>query len=253
MLIVLNCASAPLPARAAFWEDLPRRGDPLLQGFSVGFFGGVQSWQLGTLEDALVRRAEDLATQQFELAGDSFGWRPAFGAELSYHFADRWLVRTAFEWARFAAEDRDGDSLPQLGGGLPFVSIGYKTTVEARYFLTTLGIQRVHHLRTLALSWGPGVVIAPVRVRDRVDTWLETETSVATQEINASGVGLGLDLTMTLDYLMESASSIYVDAFVRIGSTRVEVDEAAWDNSFTPGKRDVEFTGGGMRLGVRFN
>ena len=105
----------------------------------------------------------------------------------------------------------------------------------------------------LVLSWGGGVVLAPIRVTDTVNNWLEAETSVADQEITASGFGVGLDVTATLDYLMESNSSVFVDVFFRLGQTTVEVDQAEWDNSFTPGKREVEFTGGGLRLGVRFN
>jgi hypothetical protein len=229
-----------------------RNEDELLDGFALSFFGGVQTWDLGTLEDVLELRSRNLAVQGFALDAESFGWQPAFGVEFAYHFRRTWLARVQGEWTRFESEVRSGKSQLELGGGDHFVSVGYTTRVETRFFLGTIGVQRASHLGPIVLSWGGGIVIAPIRIEDEVDNWIDTETSAAKQKTTASGVGVGLDLTVTVDYLLEGSNTIFVDTFYRNGSTSVELDQVEQDGAFTPGVREVEFSGVGVRLGLRW-
>jgi hypothetical protein len=248
ILATLSSFSVSSAAPPLAW----RNEDELLDGFSVSFFGGVQTWDLGTLEDILELRRSNLATQGFAFDAASFGWQPAFGVELAYHFHRSWLARVQGEWTRFESDARAGKTQLELGGGDHFVSVGYTTKVETRFFLGTIGVQRASHLGPIVLSWGSGIVIAPLRVEDEVNNWLDAETSAAKQQTTASGVGVGLDLTVTVDYLLEGSNTIFVDTFYRNGSTSVDLDQVEQDGSFTPGVREVEFSGVGVRLGLRW-
>jgi hypothetical protein len=225
---------------------------PLTEGFAVGITGGVQKWSFSSLEEAMGERHDDLAAQGFSLDTVDFDWSAAFGGELSYRFSGGWLVRGQAEWSQFSWNDRDGQSLHRLGGGRDFVSVGTTTEVKTNFVVGSLGIGRVHPVENVAFTWCVGGIIAPVKVVDTVENTVDAAPSDASSEVSASGVGFGIEGVVAVDYPALNSQTLYLEGFYRVGSTEVELDDGAWDSSFTPGLRKIEFTGFGFRLGMRW-
>jgi len=248
LLVCSFVLAAAGPVRADIVESAP-----LARGFAVGFTGGVQDWSLSSLEDAMVARHAALSAAGYSLGDPSLGWAPAFGGEISYRFESRWLVRVQGEWSRRSWSGRDGQSERRLGGARHFVSVGTTTRVETNVGVASVGVGRVHPYRALALTWTVAGVVAPLKVEDVVENTLDAQGTDAKTKMTASGVGFGGEAAVALDYPVASAQTVYLEGFFRYGATEVKVDDPAWDSSFLPGSRKLEFTGFGLRLGLRWS
>ena len=252
-ILAILAAGPTGPARAQVPGEMRVGAQHLLEGWSFAVAGGVQTWDLATLEDVTELRAQSLSTTGFRLETQAFGATPAVGGELAYHFGGAWLVRLHGEWMRFKVTDRSSRAVPELGDGFNQVSVGYETTVQANPLVGTLGLQRTFIYKGAAISLGGGAVFVPVKVTDSVENWVEGQSAEAQQIIESSGFGVGLDLTATVDYLLGGSSTLYLEGFYRNGSSTAETDDPALSGSFVPTKREVEFSGVGLRLGMRFN
>jgi hypothetical protein len=244
---------APRSADALSWKTPKRDDHAYFSGWSFALTGGVQRWDLRTVEDVLEARAADFATQGFDLPVPDFPWGPAFGLGISYHVSPDWLARVHAEWVTTTVSGRDAASFPELGGGVALVSLEYETEVRARVALVTLGVERTHLFRDTAIAWGAGAVFAPIRVRDRVVDHLRGEASEGDRETFATGWGIGLEVGATWEYLLDGGTSLFLEGFYRNGSARVTLDVPAFDGTLTPSEREVEFTGPGIRLGMGWN
>lgn len=249
ILAVLLAVGQPGPVRA----DGPP--PPLARGWSIGITGGVQKWSMKGLEEALEARHASFAAQGYEFQEADFDWAPAFGGEISYRFASRWLVRFQAEWARHSWSDRDGHDVQPVGGAAvsEWVSIGTTTRVETKFAIASLGVGRVHVFESVGFAWAVGGIVAPLEVTDQVENTVEAVDSVAPSDVTASGVGVGAEGVLSIDYPVHSSSTVYLEGVYRIGATEVELDEAGWDGTFTPRFRKVDFTGFGIRLGLRWS
>jgi hypothetical protein len=216
--------------------------------FSV--VGGVQSWSLGTLEDLGDRRSAALAAQGIPLGNEEFGWAPTYGAEMRVRLSGPWFARVRAEWSSREVSARGGGTLSKLGYGSDFVSVGYETQVRTRPVLGIVGLGREFAVWGLPATLSLGGVVAPVRVSDILADWIDAQTSGLQQEMKATGIGFGLETAFTLGYEVGS-SALFIETVYRNGSAEVELDDMAWDNSFLPGKRQIEFTGFGINLGLR--
>jgi hypothetical protein len=226
---------------------------PLAQGFAVGLTGGLQGWSLTSLEEAMTERHAVLAAEGWSLEDPNLGWAPAFGGEVSYRWASRWLVRVQGEWSTRSWSDRYGQSVRLLGGGRQFVSVGTTTTVKTNAVIASLGVGRVYHGESVAFTWVVAGVVAPLKVEDVVENTVETQPTDAKTKMEAKGLGFGGEAALSIDYPSDSSQTIYLEGFFRYGATEVEVEDTAWDSSFIPGKRKLEFTGVGLRLGFRWS
>ncbi len=226
---------------------------PLAQGWAIGFTGGVQKWTMTGLEEAVDLRHAASGAQGYDLKSLDFDWAPSFGAEISYRFASRWLVRAQAEWVRHTWEDRDGRTVWRLGGGRDFVSIGETMRVETNFAIASLGVGRVHGNQSVAFTWAVGGVIAPIEVKDSVHDTVEATDSIAPNDVTATGIGFGAEGVVTLDYPAHSSSTVFLEGLYRFGATEVELDDPAWAGTFTPLRRKVDFTGYGFRLGLRWS
>jgi hypothetical protein len=250
ILLVLPFALARPQSAAA--EDVAAP-PPLARGFAVGLTGALEGWSLTSLEEAMAERHAALAAEGWSLEDPSLGWAPAFGGEISYRWESRWLVRVQGEWSRRSWSDRDGQSVRLLGGARQFVSVGTTTRVETNAVIASLGAGRVHPGESLAFTWTVAGVVAPLKVEDVVENTVDTDATDAKTVMEAKGIGFGGEAALAMDYPSQSAQTIYLEGFFRYGATEVEVEDPAWDSSFLPGRRKLEFTGFGLRLGLRWS
>lgn len=249
ILAVLLAIGQSGPVRA----DEP--GAPLARGWSIGITGGVQKWSMKGLEEALEVRHAAFGAQGYSFPAANFDWTPAFGGEISYRFASGWLVRFQGEWSRHSwSAGYPNERQPVVGAPVSErVWIGTTTRVETNFVMTSLGVGRVHVFESVGLGWAVGGVVAPLEVTDRVENTVEAEDTVAPNDVTASGVGLGAEGILSVDYPVQSSSTVYLEGVYRIGATEVELDDPAWDGTFTPRFRKVDFTGFGVRLGLRWS
>lgn len=221
--------------------------------WSFAVAGGVQTWTLSGLREVESLRSANFAAVGYAMNAGDAGWAGSVGAEIDYHLGRRWRARVQAEWTRFRIEDRDARYLSGFGEGRELVSIGYETAVTTNPVIATVGLRRVKAADPLVWSGGLGLVLAPVTIEDSVKNWVDATDSAVEQRIRGSGFGVGGEATVTCDWLTESTTSVYAEAFVRLGRTTVVLDEPERASSFTPEKRDVDFTGGGLRVGMRWN
>ncbi len=212
---------------------------------------GAQTWSLETLESVSSDRAADVAGAGFRLEGIEYGWVPAFGAEFRIDFHKPWFFRLHGEWLRMRAEDRSGTVLLEMGRGSRFVSVGYETEVRTRPFIASIDFGRSFWLGGTPVYLCVGPVLAPVKVTDTYTDWIEGETSIGELKREATGFGVGVVGTLTLGYFA-GTTDLFLEFFYRNGSTQVELDEPDFERPLLPLKREIEFTGGGVRLGLGF-
>ena len=218
---------------------------------SVALHGGFQFWTVSGLEESLSERNDSFAQDGFQLREPAFGIGYAFGAEFQYRISRSWFAQLGADWTRLSFDDRDRRTIPFLGGtDRPAISISYTTRVESRPMVFTVGLGRAFHTQSVRYALVAQGTIAPLKVVDEFTVFVDTEHDTRTE---ATGIGFGGGGSFTADYVTDSSMSLFVDLFFRIGATEVELSEPAWESSNLPGTRRVDFTGGGIRLGVRWS
>ena len=70
--------------------------------------------------------------------------------------------------------------------------------------------------------------------------------------MTSKGTGFGLEGDFTVDYFTDVRTNLFAELFFRVGSAEVELEELWWESSLLPGRRRVDFGGGGIRLGLRW-
>jgi hypothetical protein len=161
-----------------------------------------------------------------------------------------WFAYLQVDWTQLKFDDRDLRTVPALGGAerTP-VSISYESRVRTRPFIFTPGIGRAWHSRAVRFAIAANAVIAPLKVEDFFNVYLDTEHD---SEVSATGTGFGYGGTVTMDYLTDTNMTLFLEGFFRVGGTDVELDSSEWESPTVPGTRTVDFTGGGLRLGFRW-
>ena len=246
-LIVQPAARAadPLP------EDTRRPPRPRREfgRLTLGLSGGVQWWLLDYLEKFLDRRAEFYSPYGYDLGAASFGATGGFGADLQWRLARGFFLRAQFEWTRVEWEVRDRQVLEVLGDRQP-VSLTYRTRVGTNPLVASLGLGWGAELTKVRLGLVTGMVIAPLYVRDVLQIYFGAAGNET--EAEAKGTGIGLDTAFAIDYFTDVPMTLYLELFGRYGRTRVELEQQALESSNLPATRVVDFTGVGVRLGVRW-
>ena len=133
------------------------------------------------------------------------------------------------------------------------MSIGERMRVETKVVLGSLGFGRVHSNGSVAFTWVVGGVVVPVEVEDTVENTVEAGDTAAPNTVTSSGVGFGAEGVVTFDYPALSSSTVFLEGVFRYGAAEVELDDPAWAGTFTPLHRKVDFTGFGLRLGLRWS
>ena len=60
------------------------------------------------------------------------------------------------------------------------------------------------------------------------------------------------ELDVAVDYLTDVQTTLYMEAFWRTGSTKVQLEDPVWESSTLPGERTVDLDGIGIRMGFRW-
>lgn len=236
------------------WTATPAGADPGRRHdfgtVSLALAGGFQMWTLPALEDALRLRGEELAQDGYELGRESFDLTYAYGAELEVRLSRAWFARAQFEWTRLRLEERDRRFVQFLGGAerTP-VSLSYGTKVQTRPVLASVGLGRAWRTRAVRMGLSGSLVLAPLRVVDEINVYLETETIT---EVQSKGTGVGAELAASLDYFTDVEMNLFVELFGRIGAVDVETEDDLWNGTIVPARRRVDLDGGGIRVGFRW-
>lgn len=251
LLLAALAAPAAGPAAEPAPDD-PRRvsdGPIDFRTFSLSLSGGIQWWHLSILEEFLDERATYYATDGFRLGGAAFGPAICYGLEFQVRLTDDWFVRSALEWGRARWEVRDRATIKILGSRQA-ISVTYETRVATDHLLFACGLGRAFRTDSFRFSLSANGLLAPLRVRDRLQLFLEEVDQEAVVE--AAGTGRGLEAVATVDYLTDTRMTLFVDLFYRLGDTDVELEGAAWESPTLPHRRRVDLDGAGFRLGVRW-
>lgn len=247
----LRCGAVIALAVALFSTEPVAAGRPGTLPIRFAISAGAQTWSLETLETVSNERAWEAAGAGFGLKGIEYGWVPAFGADFRIDFPKPWFFRLHAEWLRLKAEDRAGTVLLEMGRGSRFVSVGYETEVGTRPFIGSIDFGRQFWLGGTPVWLCVGPVLAPVKVTDTYTDWIEGETSIGELKRESTGFGVGVVGTLTLGYFA-GTTDLFLEFFYRNGSTQVELDEPGFERPLLPRKREIEFTGAGVRLGIGF-
>lgn len=218
---------------------------------TVGLTGGVQTWVLASLEESLGDRALLFGQNGYEFEGGDFGATYAYGADFQIRLTEMWFLRTQLEWTRISWSDRDRQFLAQLGSSSRTpISVSYESQVQTRPFLIAIGGCAARELRSLRIGLAASGLIAPLRLVDLVQVGV-VERVIET-EVVSSGTGLGFELDASVDYLTDVQTTLYLEAFWRLGSTTVKLEDDVWESDVFPGERSVDLDGFGIRLGLRW-
>lgn len=218
--------------------------------FSLGIGGGFQLWTLTALEGTLDTRADQLALDGFAFDSAKFDLTFSYGLEIQSRLTRNWFARAQFEWSQLSWNDRNQTHISQLGSTQRTpVSIAYETKVRTDPLFFTFGAGRAFVGKAVRFAFSGNVVVAPLRVEDVLEVHKESST---TSEVTSSGTGLGLEADFSVDYFTEVRTTLYVELFVRAGSTTVELEEGYWESTIFPQKRRVDFDGAGLRVGLRW-
>lgn len=218
--------------------------------FTFGITGGFQYWSLTALEGTLNDRAGLLAAYDFRFDPAQFDLTFSYGVEFQSMLNRDWFARGALEWTRLSWGDRDQAYIAQLGGlDRTPVSLTYESKVRTNPLLVTLGAGRAVHHESVRFGFSGNVILAPLRVEDVIEVFMEAATE---SEIVATGTGVGLGANVSVDYYTDVRTTLYADVFARLGSTTVKLEEGYWESSILPQKRRVDFSGAGIRLGLRW-
>jgi hypothetical protein len=253
VVLILGLLTQPVAVANVPSADDPRRPQRPRHEFgsvTVGLSAGIQWWQLDSLERFLAQRAAFYSAYGYELGPATFGLTGGFGADLQLRIGRGFFIRSQLEWTRTDWEVRDRRVIEVLGDRQP-VSLTYRTRVGTAPLLTSVGLGWGAEGRRFRVGLAAGVAIAPVYVKDILQVVYFGEASTTT-EIEAKGTGVGLDAAVAIDYFTDVPMTLYLELFGRYGRTRVELEDDAWESTTIPGKRVVDFTGVGLRLGVRW-
>ncbi len=217
---------------------------------SVALSGGFQSWSLASLEDALRERGEELATDGYALGGGSFDLTYAYAGEFQFRLSRAWFARAQVEWTRLKLEERDRRFLHFLGGAdrTP-VSLSYTTRVHTRPVIAQLGLGRAWAGRSVRVGLAGSWVVAPLRVVDEINVYLETETVT---EVRSEGTGMGAEFAASLDYFTDVEMTLFLELFGRFGAADVHTENDVWNGTVVPERRRVDLDGMGVRVGFRW-
>lgn len=251
LVVAVLLLAAPLPRGSAPEAEIPP-AEAFSNGWSIGLAGCLQVASLAGAEDVLAARSDDLAVLGFPREDTGFGARGGFAFDLARHLTPRWAVSLRGDRATFVAQSRTGRTLAELGGSRDFVSVGAKTVVRPRPVLFTLGLRYARAREPVTLSYGVGLVVAPLEVVDTPEDWVDAVTSSATPDVRAKGTGLGVAADVTLDWLLSPVNSVFVRVLARDGSVHLRLEDPAWDTSFSPSLRRVRLLAGELALGVRW-
>jgi hypothetical protein len=218
---------------------------------AVGITGGFQHWGLSDLEETLGDRAELFGQNGYELESGDFGVTYAYAAEFEIRLTELWFLRTQFEWTRLKWEDRDRQFIASLGASdrTP-ISVSYESRVETRPLLMGIGACAAKELRSIRVAVSGNALVAPIRLVDRVQ--VAVVESITETEVVSTGTGFGFEMDVAVDYLTDVQTTLYVEAFWRMGSTTVQLEDSVWESSALPGERTVDLDGIGIRLGFRW-
>jgi hypothetical protein len=237
-------------------QQLPAPSNPRILAtnefgrFALGLSAGFQTWSLDGLEQTLDDRAKQLALDGFDFDSGDFGLTFSYGADLQYRLGRDWFALAQFEWTSLAFEDRDRSFLVALGSrNRTAVSIRYRSRVQTRPLLISIGAGRSMEFTSVRVGVTGKAIVAPVSVRDDLVIFIDTESE---STVNSTGTGLGLETTASIDYFTETRTTLFVEAFGRVGSAEVSLEPGYWESTILPGKRRVDFGGIGVRLGMRW-
>ncbi len=217
---------------------------------SVALSGGFQVWSLSALEDALGERGEELAVDGYALGGGDFDLTYAYAGEFQVRLSRAWFARLQVEWTRLRLEERDRRFLQFLGGAERSpVSLSYTTRVHTRPVIAQVGVGRAWAGRSVRLGVSGSWVVAPVRVVDEINVYLETET---VSEVRSQGTGMGAELAASLDYFTDVEMTLFLELFGRLGAADVRTEDGVWNGTIVPERRRVDLDGAGIRLGFRW-
>jgi hypothetical protein len=246
LLGLVPASQAAPPSSFPTEEAAPRQ----FGSVTVGLSGGFQMWTLTGLEELIEDRAADFAQDGFELSSDTFEVTFSYGLELQLRLTRAWFLRGQFEWARLQVEDRDRKFLSPLGGrDRTPVSLSYQTRVRTAPVFLTIGPGRSVELESVRFGFSGGVVIAPVRVEDVLSVHMQSTTK---SKVLSTGIGYGLEGTASVDYFTDVRTTLFLELFYRYGATPVSLQDGYWESTNLPGERRVDFSGGGIRLGLRW-
>jgi hypothetical protein len=138
-----------------------------------------------------------------------------------------------------------------MGRGSRFISVGYETEVQTRPLIGSVDLGYTFWVAGAPVSLSVGTVLAPLKVVDTYEDWIDGETSIENHERESTGFGVGVVGTLSTGYFA-GTTDLFLEFFYRDGSTQVEIDEPAMERPLLARKREIEFTGGGVRLGLRF-
>ncbi|MCA9753113.1 MAG: hypothetical protein KC591_13040 [Gemmatimonadetes bacterium] len=249
-MIFLGALLLGATSSAGATEDGDDDGPSTFGDFSLAVHAGFQLWRLEGLEQSLEVRNASYAADGFQLKDPAFGPGLAFGAELQFRLTPEWFLFGGGDWTRMTFDDRDRRTLGYLGGSdrTP-VSLVLTTRVETAPALFRVGLGRAFEADAVRFGLSGGALIAPVRVRDEFEFYLEQPWRTSS---TSKGTGIGWTGTISADYLNESNMTLFLEGFFQAGSADVELEVAEWESSSLPGVRRVEFTGGGLRVGIRW-
>jgi hypothetical protein len=218
---------------------------------SVGVSGGFQSWSLDGLEETLADRADQFGEQGFLLGPGDFGVTYSYGVEIQVRLTELFFARAQADWTRLKWDDRDRQSLAELGApSRDGFSLAYESRVKTRPLMYAVGAGVARELTSIRVGLSGSLLIAPVEVEDNIVLargQSETETN-----LTSSGTGTGFGLNLGIDWFTEVNTNLFVDLFWRTGSTTVALDQADWESSLVPGKRRVDLDATGIRVGFRW-
>lgn len=246
-LAALALLAGPSPSPASPVDEEPQR----FRSFSLAFTGGFQGWSLTGLEETIADRAALYEAQGYELQEGDFPLTYSYGAEAEFRLTETLFLRAQLEWTRLKWDDRDRQFLSTLGGrSRTPISLTFESRVQTHPLLFGVGAGAARELTSVRFAISGNLLVVPVKVIDNVT--LSVVESKTESEIVATGTGVGFELDGTVDYLTDVRSTLFAEAFWRVGSTTVELENRIWESSAFPGKRDIEFDGIGIRLGLRW-
>lgn len=250
--ILLAASTAAGQTADPVTEAPPRRVLPTNEfgRFSLGISGGFQTWSLDGLERTLSDRATHLAQDGFQFEPGAFGLTFSYGLDVQWRLARHWYAHAQFEWTRLSFEDRDRSLLIALGSrDRTPISIGYVSRVATRPLLVSLGGGHSREFHSVRIGGSAKMIIAPLAVEDDLTIFLDSEFE---STVRSTGTGLGCEVTASLDYFTQTRTTLFVETFGRVGSTKVSLGERYWESTILPGSRRVDFSGFGIRMGMRW-
>lgn len=251
LLAALAAFPALVPVAAVHAADAVHPGRRHEFGpVTVALSGGFQTWMLPGLEDALGERGVELAGDGYALGGGDFDLTYAYAGEFQFRLSRAWFARLGIEWTRLRLEERDRQFLQFLGGAERSpVSLSYTTRVHTRPVIAGLGLGRAWTGRSVRFGVSGSWVLAPVRVVDEINVYLETET---VSEVRSEGTGMGAELAASLDYFTDVEMTLFLELFGRLGAADVHTEDDVWNGTIVPERRRVDLDAAGVRLGFRW-